>query len=801
MLLHTSARVDSHRPGRSCFCAMTPRAWHAPSVLITSSVVIARSLCYFSGTMPARLAPLVLFVFVATSLLAVSARAAADPERAAQPTQVSQTSTTQPPRAGDEPTPAPPVVRLPPLDVTSTRLPSTPLPASQVPATVDVVPGGELTTRGGVTLQDTLRRLPGVSTADQQGNSFQMDLSVRGFQGTSVTGAPQGISVFVDGVRVNEPTVEEINFDLLPLDDVERVELIRGPGAVFGRNTLGGVLNIVTRRGAETREIVPEGEWGSFGLQKYRLRVGGMGGPFDYYVSGTFFSEDGWRDKSASRIGRIFARLGFREGGTDVALSYQRAQNHIEQPGSLPESELKQHRTRNFTGGDFFEPLMNAVTLNVRQELGEHWALGATVFTRTLDAEQFNVNIVGGNTRSFTSTATVGGTLEATHQTTLWGRSNRLVVGVEYAHADARVRVFEETPLGEREIDSDVRDGLGTAGAWALDTLEIGRNLLMTGDQLLVTAGARFDYVRHDIGDRTPDPEVPSSAGTHTFTRVTPRFGINYNPTPRLNFYFSYAEGFRAPSFLELTCASPATICPGLQAGVASDPPLKPVKVRSYEVGVRAQPFPWLEGRLAFYRSDVRDDIFSVAPTGTVGLFFQNVGDTRRQGVEVELRGAPGRLLEPWVNYAFTDATFRDGVQLGTSRLTQGCTGLPCTQVVAKGSALPLIPRHRVNAGVDAHVTTWLTLSVSGSYVSPQWLRGDEANEDRQLSDYVVLNAGLIARWKALTAFLSVQNLVDSEYETYGTFSQNAKVAGAPVQRFFTPAPPINVRGGVAWRF
>src|SRR5262249_20134837 len=180
-----------------------------------------------------------------------------------------------------------PPVQLPPLQVTGSRLPGTPLPVEDVPSTVDVVPGSTLRSTGEVTLQEALRRLPGVSTANQQGNSFQMDFAVRGFQGTSVTAAPQGISVFVDGVRVNEPTVEEINFDLLPLDDIERIELIRGPAAVFGRNTLGGVLNIVTRRGTEVREIVPEGEWGSFGRQKYRLRVGGGTGPFDYYVAGT----------------------------------------------------------------------------------------------------------------------------------------------------------------------------------------------------------------------------------------------------------------------------------------------------------------------------------------------------------------------------------------------------------------------------------------------------------------------------------------------------------------------------------
>src|SRR5262249_51868911 len=404
-------------------------------------------------------------------------------------------------------------------------------------------------------------------TANQQGNSFQMDFAVRGFQGTSVTGAPRSISGFVDGVRVNEPTVEEINFDLLPLDDIERIELIRGPAAVFGRNTLGGALNIVTRRGTEVRENGTEGEWRSFGRQKYGLRVGGATGPFDYYVAGTYFTEDGWRDRSASRIGQLFTRFGFREGGTDLSLSYQRAQNRIEQPGSLPESEIDQHPRRNFTGGDFFEPLMNMVTLNAKQELGERWSLGATLFTRWLDAEQFNVNLIANNSRSFTSTATTGGTFELINQTTVFGRSSRLVLGVEGAYANAHVRVFEETPAGQREVNSDVRDAITTAGGSILNPLELGRDLLVGGDHLLVPAGSRFDVVRHNIGDRTPDPDIPSSAGKHTFTRATPRFGINYNPTSRLNFFFSFAEGFRAPAFLELTCASPATICPGLQAG------------------------------------------------------------------------------------------------------------------------------------------------------------------------------------------------------------------------------------------
>src|SRR5207237_3042030 len=100
--------------------------------------------------------------------------------------------------------------------------------------------------------------LPGVTLQNEQGNRFQPDLSLRGFSASPVTGLPQGFSVFLDGVRLNEPTVEEVNFDLIPLEDVERIEVIRGPSVLFGRNTLGGALNTITRRGGTAHESVPE---------------------------------------------------------------------------------------------------------------------------------------------------------------------------------------------------------------------------------------------------------------------------------------------------------------------------------------------------------------------------------------------------------------------------------------------------------------------------------------------------------------------------------------------------------------
>jgi len=488
-----------------------------------------------------------------------------------------------------------------------------------------------------------------------------------------------------------------------------------------------------------------------------------------------------------------------KSGATDAALSYQRAENRIEQPGSLPLSDLQRDRTQNYTGGDFFKPLMNLVTLSLRQEAGTDLALSLTGFGRWLDAEQFNVNQLRANTRSFTATTSAGGTVQLSHETTALGRANRLVAGVDYAHHSSQVRVFEEE--GERELESLVRDNQNSIGVYLQDTFDIARNVLQTGDRLIVTAAVRWDWLRHDIDDRSPPSDRPSATGVSTFSRPNPAIGFNYNLSRDWGIFFGYSEGFRAPAFLELTCAGPSAICPGLQAGVAPDPPLNAVTARNYELGLRARPTSWLDCELALFRADVSDDIFSVSPTDTTGLFFQNVGGTRRQGVEVSLASRPAAGLEARLSYTYTEATFRDNLELATPRLTAGCAASPCTQTVRAGNDLPLVPRHRLNASLDYRLAAWLGLWLGASYVGPQRLRGDEGNVERKLTDYVVVNAGLRASWKGLTAFVTINNLLNNEYETFGTFAPNGKVEGTPVERFLTPAPPINVLAGASYRF
>ena len=682
------------------------------------------------------------------------------------------------------------------------RLPQIPLPPSRVPASVHVLEAGKLQRPGNPTLPEMLAsQVPALSLADEQGNSHQPDLLLRGFQATSVTGVPQGVSVFLDGVRLNEPTAEEINFDLLPTEDLERIEVIPGPSVVFGRNTLGGAVNLVTRRGEEGAEAGAEVSAGSAGFRRIRGSLSGRAGPADLYLSGTGIEEDGWRHASGARLGKVFVMAGLRRGEDDLTLSYQHVDNRIEQAGPLPASELVLDRTANYTAGDFFAPRLDQLALNARHDFGELFRLSANGFGRLLHVEQFNVNLSGDNSRLFSRAASVGGTIQLDRAVPLFGRSNVLTAGIEYAHSEVEVSVFDESSGGTaRDLDTHVRDAQDTLAAYVQDTFQIAHALFGERDELVLTAAARWDLIRHDISDDSPPAAGRESAtGVYVFRRIDPLIGLNYNPSRDLGFYLSWSQGFRAPAMLELTCSGPAAICPGLQAGTAPDPPLKPVRATNLELGMRARLLPWLSGLISGYWTEVFDDIFAVSPAGTTGVYFQNIGRTRRQGLELMVRGKPAFWLESTLTYALTFARFRDEVSLATPRAVPGCDTPTCTERVPAGSDFPLVPRHRASAALDFRPLPWLSLSLSGVFVSSQYLRGDEANTAPRLDPWFTLEGAVRATASGFSAWIRGVNLANAEYSSFGTYARNPKLPGSPVEPFLTPGRPIQIFAGIGY--
>jgi iron complex outermembrane recepter protein len=678
------------------------------------------------------------------------------------------------------------------------------------PGSVEVIDAKRLKASGAHTIQDALQLLSGVHLTDQQGAAGQQDLSIRGLTATSVTGVPQGLSVFLDGVRVNEPAVEEVNFDLVPLADVERIEIIHGPSAVFGRNTLGGAIHIVTRRGGERPDAEVQVEGGSTEYRQAKARMSGPVGPLDGYFAAEQSYDAGWRVGSAARIGRLFGKLGLRTGATDATLSYQFQRDELHEPGSLPLSMLQQDRAQNYTPGDFFQPTLHLVTLNAQRRLAPGLSLSTNAFLRVLDAEQFNASWLGPDTRLFNGTRTVGATAQLDHRASLGALRNQVAAGAEASRSSVRITVHQEpnarfatdpdTGLPLPRPSSEVADAQLAAGAFVQDQVRVVSGPLAG---LAATAALRFDWIAHDIVDTSPGDDYGKGTQSPSYSSLVPALGLRWAFASRFVASASYSGGFRAPAFLELTCADINSPCIGLQSGVAPDTGhahLRAVRSRSVEAGVSAAPVDDVTVALTAFRIDLANDIFAVALPQTTKIVFQNVGDTRRQGVEAKMRGVAGPVtLEG--SYALTLSTFESDVTLATPRLARDANGNLLGENVRRGAELPMSPHHRVALGARLRAPSWLELSAGLQWVSTQYYVGDEVNVAPRLPAYLVLGAGAEARWRRWSAFLRATNLLGSRYEVFGTYGTNGRVASGPIEPFLTPGPPLRIFAGLRWGF
>jgi iron complex outermembrane recepter protein len=323
------------------------------------------------------------------------------------------------------------------------------------------------------------------------------------------------------------------------------------------------------------------------------------------------------------------------------------------------------------------------------------------------------------------------------------------------------------------------RETVGT-GAYADTTIAALRNddaalyasdTLALADAWTLTASARFDAARATIEDRSGHDAALN--GTHTFSRLNPAIGVNFNPSPSLTAYASYNEGMRAPTPIELTCADPDAPCK-LPNEFLADPPLAKVVSSTIETGMRGR---WraTTWSAAIYRTDLRDDLaFIASGTGATNAgYFQNVGRTRRQGIEL---GATVRLDRVTValRYNAIDARYRSTFDAASA--SNSAADANGGIVVHAGNHIPGIPVQSAKMRIDWDVTAGLAFGASLVAASSQYAVGDENNADRsgRVPGYFVVH--MDAQYQVtphVALFGQIDNLFDRRYANFGLLGSN----------------------------
>lgn len=667
--------------------------------------------------------------------------------------------------------------------VSSTRLPDRPVDVRTLPAKVTIITAEDMQKSGAKTVQEAIQWATGIVMYDQVGNGFQQSIDLRGFNGQPVPAT----SVFVDGVRVNEPDFNTTNFDLIPYDSIDRIEIIPGASAIFGKNALGGVINIITKRGGEKHQATVEGLGGSFERQRYTINASGPVGKFDYYANFGREMEVGYRTDSGASISRFTGRIGFRPTDkTDLSVSYNYVKDKLHQAGQLPLTLAEINPRRNFTPGDLDDKELNFLRGTVRQGLPLGFALNGNVFYRHLDQDLFNVGqpfLVGGMlSRGTTTTETEqrGGTAQLSHDLVWWGQKNQLVGGGEIIKNDLASRLSSFSDFGP--FSNRVASVEDIHAAYVQDSLHLLPSSKLLN--IILTGGVRYDYQRITADSRDSFGTV--NAGSLRFDRTTPRGGLTLLLLETVSLYYNYSEGFRVPTTQEMFTLAGQ---PNLD--------LKPVRAKNHEIGLKTRIGTQAEGSVAFYHNTSNDIFFScIVCDPTTPVFDgqnRNADDIRRRGVETTLKAKWNEYLDAVINYSYTEAEFRSPFNLSQ------------TKMVLRGNEFPLVPNHRVGFIINTHPINDLTLSLTGLYVGSQVFLNDESNAQPRLPGYFIMNIRVSYEQKVpggrLTGFFLVNNVTNNHYYTFGSIAQNSLTGNGGIERFVVSAPSVGFYGGVSYRF
>jgi len=738
--------------------------------------------------------------------------------------------------------------------------PTTPLAGAdiesdKVPAAVNVIDANQIKSTDSLNISDSLLKfVPGITINDVAGNPFQSDVQFRGFVSSPVAGTPQGLAVYQNGVRINEAFGDTVNWDLIPTAAIKSVTVVTNNPA-FGLNALGGAVDVQMKNGFNYQGAEIDTMGGSYGRIQSSAQWGKLVDNVAIYGAIEGLHDDGYRNFSPSNIRRFYGDVGFKGDQSEFHLNMGVAANDFGAAATVPAELLQQYWGATYTTPQTSSNKVGYFNLTGKVDVTPTWEVEGIAHVRVFDQNTQDGNptgtqpcdadatllcfndgstpanglngaqlsnpfaadaVLGENDRTSTQSTTSGFSLQATNTDQLFGHNNHFVVGTSFdysvTHFSASAELGTINPnyalsgsgifLGESGDPISIgpvslRATNQYTGLYALDTFDVTNAFSITG-------GGRFNVANINLQD-----QIGSQLnGSDTYTRFNPILGGTYKITSGLTAYGGYSEANRAPTPLELGCADPNNPCI-IASFLVSDPPLKQVVSHTWEAGLRGTgdtSIGTINWKLGGFRATNTDDILAIPTPSLQGFgYFQNVGATRRQGLEAEVSVKSNRM-QVSASYTFVDARFLDALQVGSNSPFADDSG---NIQIMPGNQIPAIPRNRFKAYIDYAVTDAFKVGGDALFVTSQYFVGDESSQFMKLPSYAVFN--LHASYqitKNFQIYARANNIFDNHYATYGTFFDTGDVpnfanGGAPFTdpRSLSPAQPRSLYAGMRVTF
>lgn len=627
--------------------------------------------------------------------------------------------------------------------------------ACQIPANVTVLDSQDIAESDAATLVDVLQNMDGLYFRSSSGNAAQAEISMRGF-GENSHGR---VLVLLDGRRLNNPDMASINWAQIPLNNVERIEILRGgQSALYGDNAVGGVVNIITKKGTPQPELSAGVQAGSYGLNVERAAGSGSTGPLNYSANIERNQADGYRDRSAYMTWGGGASLGYDlNARNNVTLQVDYDTINYQLPGYLTRAQMDDNPRQSLMPNDQASSDVGNMDLSLKSL----WS----------DDLRLDMDLVGGRKKMISDMASWfsysdvditdwGATPRLTWSRDLFDHGNKVLVGFDgYAdrldskrYADL-ARQFE---MATAQIDKY------TLGVYARDEFAVCKPLLFG-------VGARHEQARYNADVKTNSSAVVDDYTTHKVNAVDA--SLTYVFPNKSKVFTRAGTVYRFPFVDEQI----SYIGYGADQMYAD---LSPEKGQNYEAGADIVLLKGLDAGMTLFRLDMQDEIAYDAVT----MSNKNLDNTRRQGLESYATWQWLNLMRWNVNYTLTDAKFSAGAN--------------------DGNRVPLVPQQKASLGGRFYLPLDLALDGVATYVGEQRLGGDYSNTNDKLDAYTLVDLALRytpakPAWLGFEAFVGIDNVFDKQYASVGYVGW---VDGA-LSSVYYPSPGRTYKAGLSCRF
>ncbi|HNQ50307.1 MAG TPA: TonB-dependent receptor [Candidatus Omnitrophota bacterium] len=622
----------------------------------------------------------------------------------------------------------------------------------KAPAAVTIIGQAQIQASNAQTIPDLLRSQTGVVVRDWYGNGTKVSADIRAFGEQ----APLNTVVLIDGRRINEVDISGADWTQIPLNQVEKIEILRGSsGAVlYGDNASGGVINIITKKGSGKPVWNIEAQAGSYDLNKQMISVNGSEKDLSYYVSASRDSTHGYRENSHYKARDFASRLNY-DIDPEFAVRLHGGLHYSDYglPGELSDAEIITLGRRASKYGDDFardrDWYLNTGATKICADWGK---IDLDLSYRSRGVDTFWRVFYGGwgNPIRHDRIDTIGFTPKYILEKNVAGRANTFIAGVDLYRADYASDAYDYSDVAQEFT----RINKLTRAFYVQDEMEILNRLYASGGWRHEEAEYQFDY-HNAPGTDTLDSAIKPSKKAYNA-------GLVWRYRDESSIFGNASRSFRFPATDEYSLTWPSH-------GI--DTTLKPQETKDYEIGIKHRFGPKFKADMTLFRMNIEHELYY----DYASYSNKNYDRTRHEGVEAGIEAGIGKDLVLTGNYAYTRGLFRGGAY--------------------DKRTIPMVPRNKGSVGLKYRFAQAFTLNLTGNYVGERYFINDQANALSRLNGFFTADASLSYVYKDLTTTIGVNNILGKEYAEYATCNPTTG------KKVYYPSPARSFTVKLAYKF